>query len=67
MCVPYFIGCEDTVKIVENGIQTSDTRLRNTNLVTQSDTAGAYLNVPGSTTATSADNWNVYNLPISSC
>ena len=58
------IGCQDTVKIVENGGQISDTRLRNNNLVTQSDTAGTYLSVPGRATATSADNWNVYNLPI---
>ena len=58
------IECQDTVKIVENGIQTSDTRLRNSNLVTQSDTAGAYLSVPGRASPTSADNWNVYNLPI---
>ena len=58
------IECQDTVKIVENGIQTSDSRLRNNNLVTQTDSAGAYLSVPGSSTATDDDNWNLYNLAI---
>ncbi|GFH47752.1 hypothetical protein CTEN210_04227 [Chaetoceros tenuissimus] len=59
-----YVECQDTVKIVENGVQTSDTRLRNNNLATQSDTAGAYLSEPGRATATNTDNWNVYNLPI---
>ena len=65
------VECQDTVKIVENGVQTSDTRLRNSNLVTQSDSAGAYLSLPGKATPTSADNsptgadnWNIDNLPI---
>ena len=58
------VECQDTVKIVENGVQTSDTRLRNDNLIMQSDAAGAYLSVPGRAYATSADNWNIDNLPI---
>lgn len=56
------IECQDTVKIVENGIQTTDTRLRD--FLTQTDSAGAYLSVPGRETATPTDSWNIYNLPI---
>ncbi len=56
------IDCQDTVKIVENGIQTTDTRLRD--FLTQTDSAGAYLSVPGRETATPTDSWNIYNLPI---
>ncbi|GFH47586.1 hypothetical protein CTEN210_04061 [Chaetoceros tenuissimus] len=60
-CIPY-VGCQDTVKIVENGIQTTDTRLRD--FLTQTDSAGAYLSVPGRATGTPSDFWNIYNLPI---
>ncbi len=51
--------------MVDDGDQMADTRLQNSNLVTQSVTNGPdYLIVPGSPTATHADNWNVSNLPI---
>ena len=56
------IECQDTVKIVENGIQTTDTRLRD--FLTQTDSAGAYLSVSGRANGTPSDFWNIYNLPI---
>jgi hypothetical protein len=51
--------------MVANGVQMADTRLQNSNLVTQSVTNGPdYLIVPGSATPTHTDNWNMDNLPI---
>ena len=52
-----------TITIVEDGSQTTDLRLRDSTLASETDSDGTYLAVLGRESATNEDNW-IVNIPI---